>query len=183
MPNEAEVSIHLDEVSKIVNLGLLALLPLFTGDEKGPSAKEFFQQIKETVIIAGWENKFTLLAFRSKCRVLAQEFLRNHPEVGEEKSFKNFKKVIIQRVQPEEPKLIKLQNFFQAKQKDKETAIEFISRIKTLGRAIVDEKPSVDQIATRDSLIQAQIVKGINPKIKGLFFPEIQLTWKKPLSV
>ena len=87
---------HEDEASKIPNVGLLALVPLFTGDEKGPAAKEFFQQIEETVSIAGRDDTFALVAFRSKCRGLAQEFLRNHPEVREEKSFRNFKKIIIQ---------------------------------------------------------------------------------------
>ena len=35
-------------------------------------------------------------------------YLRDHPEVREEKSFKKFKEIIIQTFQPEEPKLIKL---------------------------------------------------------------------------
>ena len=48
--------------------------------------------------------------------------------------------------QPEEPKLIKLQKFFELKKPSKETAIEFISRIKTLGRATVYEVPTSEQI-------------------------------------
>ena len=105
---------------------------------KGPSAKEFFQQIEETVTIAGWDEKFSLVAFRSKCRGVAQEFLRDHPEVREEKSFKKFKEITIQRFQPEEPKLIKLQKFVESKQISKESAIEFISRVKTFGRVLED---------------------------------------------
>ena len=48
---------------------------------KGPSAKYFFQQVEETVEIAGWNDKFALVAFRSKYRGIAQEFLRDHSEV------------------------------------------------------------------------------------------------------
>ena len=36
MPNEAEVSINVDERGKLPNVGLLGVLPLFTGDEKRP---------------------------------------------------------------------------------------------------------------------------------------------------
>ena len=66
---------------KIPNVGLLALLPLFTSDDKGPSAKEFFQQIEQTETIAKWEKPFTIAALRSKCCGTAQEFMQDKPAV------------------------------------------------------------------------------------------------------
>ncbi|KAL1472698.1 hypothetical protein MTO96_039165 [Rhipicephalus appendiculatus] len=115
-------------------LMLANMVPSFTGDDTGPDIRDFLNILEQVGRLGGWQDSQLIGIARCKMIGKAHDFAWWDDNVAAATIFSEFKTLALKRFDTE-PLILKMERFFNARQKTDEDVRSFASRLRMLGTA------------------------------------------------
>lgn len=143
--------------------GFSQLVPIFNGDDR-PKVEAFLDVVQSTKEMANWTDAITIAVVRSKFRGAAADFWQESAELRSKTTYKEFSEILLNHFKPKTKMEIKITQFVDVVQKDKEKVKDYATRLKAKARELFGDDPSDNETA----MIMAQFMKGLNLKLRRL---------------
>lgn len=157
--------------------GWLQLIPTYFGDELKTGIEEFFDAIENVATLATWTEQIKLVVAKGRLREEAARFIRDSESTRALATYNDFKTALTNHFKPDRPTGVKLAQFMEMCQKEKENARQYAVRVEKVGRELKD----LDK-AAQDKLILAQYIKSLKATIRHTVISKDPKTLKEAIE-